>query len=300
MHNDLAFRIDNLAAPKDRAAWLDLLRDIFEIDLAAFCRLGIWPEGYRAFSYMDGDVIAANVSCRPLPLIVGGRPVAAGQIHAVATRPEYQRRGLFHDLMRRVLDCADARFECVLLYSEIPALYRPFGFRPLPEHRFRGRLELTGAADESPRSRALSLAASEDVALLRDLFARREPVSQLLGLVGNEDIFAATALAHPGWHLTFLPDNEALVVWDRADGITRLHDIVARRMPTASVLASVLELDAARDGRSAELELLFPPDQLAGSFAPVPHVPEDHDILCVRGPFAVEGTPFMLPLTAVS
>lgn len=295
---ELAFRVDNLADPGKRAAWLDLLRDIFEIDLAAFSRLGIWPEGYRAFSWMDGDIIAANVSCRPLPLMVGGRPVAAGQIHAVATRPGYRRRGLFHDLMRRILDYADERFECVLLYSAIPALYRSFGFRPLPEHRFRGRLSLTGAAGELPRRRALSLAAPEDVVLLRDLFARREPVSHHLGLVGNEDIFAATALAHPGWRLSFLPDDDALVVWDRADGITRLHDIVAGRMPAASFLASVLELDAARDG--PEIEVLFPPDRLDGTFTPVPHVPEDNDILCVRGPFAIEGTSFMLPLTAVS
>jgi predicted N-acetyltransferase YhbS len=300
MHDDLTFRIDNLADPAKRAAWLDLLRDIFEIDLAAFSRLGIWPEGYRAFSWMDGDVIVANVSCRPLPLMIGGKPVAAGQIHAVATRPSYRRRGLFHDLMRRVLDYADARFECVLLYSAIPPLYRPFGFRPLPEHRFRGRLSLTGAAGKVPRRRALSLASPEDVALLRDLFARREPASHHLGLVGNEDIFVANALAHSEWRLTWLPDDDALVVWDRADGVTRLHDIVASRMPRASLLASVLELDAVRDDRSAEIELLFPPDRLDGQFAPVPQVPEDHDILCVRDPFAIEGTPFMLPLTAVS
>ena len=300
MVDDLTFRADDLSAPAKRAAWIDLLRDIFEIDLAAFCRLGIWPEGYRAFSYMDGDVIAANVSIRPLPLMVGGRTVAAGQIHAVATRPAYRRRGLFQHLMRRVLDYADARFECVLLYTEIPALYRPFGFRPLPEHRFRGQLSLTRTAGVLPRPRALSLAVSDDVALLRGLFARREPVSHHLGLVGNEDIFAANALAHPGWRLDFLPDDEALVVWDRADGITRLHDIVAGRMLAASVLASVLELDAARDGHAPEIELLFPPDRLDGQFIPLPHVPEDHDILCVRGPFAIEATPFMLPLTAVS
>jgi GNAT superfamily N-acetyltransferase len=300
MRDDLAFRIDTLAAPKDRAAWLDLLRDIFRIDLAAFCRLGIWPEGYRAFSYMDGDVIAANVSCRPLPLVIGGRPVAAGQIHAVVTRPEYRRRGLFHDLMLRTLEYTDARFECVLLYTEIPALYRPFGFRPLSEHRFRGRLSLTGPAEETPRRRKLSLASPEDVALLRGLFARRESVSRRLGLVGNEDIFFATALAHPGWRLDFLPDDDALVVWDRSDGVTRLHDIVASRIPAAPVLAAALEPGAARDGRTTEIEMLFPPDRLDGSFAPVPHAPEDNDILCVRGPFAIEGTPLMLPLTAVS
>lgn len=297
---DLTLRIDGLAEPARRGAWLDLLRDIFGIDLAAFCRLGVWPNGYRAFSWMDGDVIAANVSCRPLPLIVGGQPVAAGQIHAVATRPQYRRRGLFVDLMRRALDYADPRFACVLLYTERPRLYQRFGFRPLVEHRFRGRLAPDGAARRSPSRRRLSLGAADDVALMLDLFARRQPVSRHLGLAGNEDIFLANALTHPDWRLSYLPDEPALIVWDRQVRVTRLLDVVGGRMPASGTLAAAIGADIGQSGVSAEIEVLFPPDLLGGSFAPFPHVPEDNDILCVRGPFAIEDTPFMLPLTAVS
>lgn len=143
MHDGLRFRIGSLADPVTRAGILRLLRDIFELDFGPACDLWPWHEddGYRAYSWMDGDIIAANVSSRPLPLIVGGRAVAALQIHAVATRPAYRRRGLFSHLMTRVLEDADRRFECVLLYSGTPDLYGPFGFRPLVEHRFRGRLE---------------------------------------------------------------------------------------------------------------------------------------------------------------
>ncbi len=293
----LTFRVDGLVDPARRAAMFDLLWDIFEIDLRSLAWLGAWHEGYRAFSWMDGEVIAANVSSRPLPLVIGGRAVEAGQIHAVATRPEYRRRGLFKDLMGRVLDDADRRFECLLLYTEIPELYRPFGFRPLPEHRFRGRLIADSTAHKSSPRHELSLAEPADLGTLRRIFARRRPVSRHLGLCGNEDVFLINALAHPGWRLAWLKDDDAVVVWDRVDGLTRLHDIVASRMPATSSVTAAIEITG---NPAQEIEVLFPPDLLAGSFTPVPHLPEDNDILCVRGPFAIKGTKFMLPLTALS
>ena len=296
----LTFRVGGSDDAATCAGILALLRDIFELDLGLACDIWGWHPGYRAYSWMDGGTIAANVSTRPLPLVIGGRAVDALQIHCVATRPPYRRRGLFTDLMHRVLDDAEGRRECVLLYTGTPALYRPFGFRPLVEHRFRGRLARHGARRISPSSRILSLAVPEDLALILDLFVRRQPVSRHLGLVGNEDIFLANALMHPRWQLSYLSDEHALIVWDQPDGATRLLDIVASRIPPGASLAAALGLNAAADGSLPEIQVLFPPDRLDGSFEPVPHVPEDNDILCVRGPLAIESAPFMLPLTAVS
>jgi len=296
----LTFRVDSFADPGKRVAWVDLLRDVFGHDFAEYSGLGIWDAGFRAFSWMDGDVIAANVATRPLPLVIGGRRVAAGQIHAVATRPAHRRRGLFRDLMGRALADADARFECVLLFTETPELYRPFGFRPVREFRFRGRLATGGAPTPRPRVVGLSIREPQHLVTILRLFDGRRPVSDHLGLVGNADIFVINALSHPGWRLSFLPDENALVVWERVDGAVRLHDIVAGRMLPASILASAMELAPDADGLSEEIEVMFPPDLLDGSFVPFPHLPEDNDILCVRGPFAIVGTPFMLPLTAVS
>ncbi|GIK99231.1 MAG: hypothetical protein BroJett029_34400 [Alphaproteobacteria bacterium] len=297
---DLTFRVDSLADPAKRAAWVDLLRDIFELEFDEFSGLDIWDEGFRAFSWMDGDAIAASVALRPLHLVIGGRRVAAGQIHAVATRPAYRRRGLFRDLMSRALAEADRQFECVLLYSETPQLYESFGFRVIAESRFRGRLELGHTPQRRVRIVELSVRDAQDRAVILRLFAARHPVSDRFGLLGNAGIFVANALAHPGWRLSFLPEEDALIVWERREGATRLHDIAAGRIPSAAGLAAAMELACGPDGRSPELEVLFPPDLLDGTFVPFPHLPEDNDRLCLRGPFAIEGTPLMLPLTAVS
>lgn len=286
MHSDLAFSVEDFADPASRGPWLDLLDDIFGIDLSAFSQFGIWSADHRAFCYWDGPSLAAHIACRPLPLTVEGAVVPAGQLHGVATRPAYRRQGLFQDLMQRCLTHADAHFDRLFLYTETPELYTPFGFRVLIEHGFRGRL--TGVAASAPVVRTLSPA--DDLALIQRLFADRQPVSRRLGLCANVDIFLIHALAHPQWQLSYIESEDVLVVWE-AGPRPRLIDIAGARLPMPQTLAALLG--------QGEIDVLFPPDQLAGTFTPVPHVPEDNDLLMVRGPCPVTG-PVMLPLTAVS
>lgn len=289
MSADLVFRIEPFADPRARGPWLDLLRDIFAIDLAAYSALDIWHPGYRAFSWWLGDRIVANVSIRPLPLLVAGAAVPAAQLHAVATRPDYRQRGLFTDLMARALGYAEGRFDALLLFTASCDLYRPFGFQHRPQHHFIGRL-----ADAIPPTtplarRILALDDADDLALIRALHATRQPVSELFALIDNVDVFIANALYHPDWRLHYLPDHHALIV----SAGNCLIDIVAASMPPMSAIAALL-------APATELEIRFPPDRLAGSFRAVPHVPEDDDHLMIRGHLALAGEPVILPPTALS
>jgi hypothetical protein len=88
--SNLIFRTDSLADQTRRLAWVALLRDIFNLDFGEFSQLNIWPADYRAFSFVDGEVIAANISCNPLSLRLAGRSVMAGQLQGVATRPAHR------------------------------------------------------------------------------------------------------------------------------------------------------------------------------------------------------------------
>ena len=293
----LTFRVDRLASPAKRQAWVALLRDIFGLDFSTFSALDIWPADYCAFSYLDGDVIAANICCNPLPLRMAGREVVAGQLQGVATRPAYRRQGLFHELMEQVLCFADTSYECLLLYTATPELYQPFGFRRVQEHAFHGHLavQTVGAADMPLRR--LSVGRPEDVALIRRLFNQRQPISDRIGLVDNEAVFFGNLLLQPQLRLSYLPVEDVLIVWDRdtASGRSRLIDLVGEGWPAMDVLARVLELPAPE----AKVDVLFPPDRLTGNFASWPFVHHD-DLLMVRGPFPIENEPFMLPLTALS
>jgi predicted N-acetyltransferase YhbS len=296
--NDLTYRLDSLADPMKRVAWISLLRDIFGLDFSDFSALDIWPADYRAFSYLDGDVIAANICCNPFCLRVAGRDILAGHLQGVATRPAYRRRGLFHELMHRVLAFADTRYECLLLYTESPDLYRPFGFRLVAEHSFRGRFQMNGGKVTECQVQSLSVHNSADVATMRRLFTRRQPISDRLGVIDNEGVFFGNLLLRPTLRLSYLPQLDILIVWDqdKTDGRTRLIDLVGPAWPPLNILAAVLQLPAP----DAEIDVLFSPDRLEGTFSAQPHVDEDGDLLMVRGPFSIERLPFMLPLTAVS
>lgn len=303
MKKDLTFRVDGLVDPVKRIAWVSLLRDIFGLDFSAFSALDIWPADYRAFSYLDGDVIAANICCNSLPLRVAGRDLLAGQLQGVATRPDYRRQGLFRDLMSRALDFAAARYECLLLYTETPALYQPFGFRRVTEWGFHGRLQTTGIDPTIVSVRSLSVHEADDRSLIRRLFSIRRPISDQLGIIANEGVFFGNLMLCPAWQLSYLPVFDVLVVWDRGGideggmgGGRRLLDLVGEAWPPMEVLAAVLQLPAPDAG----IDVLFPPDRLAGTFSPRPYRHDGGDLLMVRGPFALEHQPFMLPLTALS
>lgn len=288
---DLIFRKDDFADSARRQPLLDLLRDVFAIDLAELSTRDIWHPGYRAFSYWSGKTLAANVSIRPLPLMVGGKTVRAAQLHAVATRPQWRRRGLFADLMNRVLDYAEGRFDRLLLFTAEPALYQPFGFRLLPQHVFAGSFATDGTDAGPHPCRQLSLDDPDDCTLMRALYMTRRPVSQHFAVVENGDVFFANALARPHWRLLYLPRAEALIVCDGG----RLLDIAAATMPPVSALAAALEC-----GRDAEIEVYFPPDALAGTWRALPFSPPEDDHLMLRGPLEIESRPIILPPTTLS
>ena len=146
----------------ERQRLSDLLREVFEIDLRALDALDLWPRGYRAYAYLEGPRLVANVSVFPLPVMIAGQRVEAGGVQSVATAPSHRGRGLFSDLMERMLQDAKGRYPTLLLYSGSPALYRKFGFRTLREQSFvAGPVKQDGAIPQ----RRLSLDASEDIAL---------------------------------------------------------------------------------------------------------------------------------------
>lgn len=290
MANDLTFRKDDFADPARRGPLLDLLRDIFAVDLGELSARNLWHPGYRAFSYWSGKSIAANVSIRPLPLMANGKIVRAAQLHAVATRPHWRRRGLFTDLMTRVLDYAEGRFDRLLLFTAEPALYAPFGFRHLPQHIFTGHLAVSGDAD-AMSCRSLSLDDPDDCTLMRALYTARQPVSQHFAVAENGDIFFANALARPNWRLVYLPRAEALVVCEGS----QLLDIAAAKMPPMAAILAAMQCTP-----DSEIEVHFPPDRLAGDFRALPYEPPEEDHIMLRGPLEIVDQPIILPPTTLS
>lgn len=258
-----------------------------------------WESVSTPFVLFEGDAVVAHVGRIDLPLVVDGCERIVGSIHAVATHPDRRGRGLFRRLMEDVIADSDGLYETLVLTTETPAYYEPFGFRVTVEHEFglRPSARATEGEDEAAGVRRplrpLDLERGDDAALLLHRLDVRAPVSRTVGVVRERAIFCFNESRRP---LLYDAELDAIVVCDRRSGRLDLFDIVAPEMPSLARLLARLGAPETEDVR-----VHFAPDQLGmdGRFAAIPRLFE-HDgpsYLMVRGR-ELSSAPFSLPRSA--
>ncbi len=256
-----------------------------------------WESVSTPFVARDGERVVAHVGLMPLPLLVAGQWLEAGAVHAVATHPARRRAGLYRALLTELLAFAAGRHETLVLTTSHPEYFEPFGFRVVPEAIFRSR---AGTPGRATAARLLDLRGSAaDRALMRRLLETRAPVSGVLG-VGPEK--AGWAFYELDGAVRHLPDLDVAVVAERRGERLFLFDVVGPRVPRLP------ELLAGLGEPATEVVACFAPDRLGGPFEPEPHdlaggplalqPGEAGWFFMVRGPFAAEGRPLMLPRPA--
>jgi GNAT superfamily N-acetyltransferase len=273
-----------------------LLPRVFELYEHAWPGMTARAEGVRGwgmrwevstpFVHCEGDRVISHAGVLEIHLVVAGRPMLVGGVHAVVTHPDHRGRGLSRALMEEALAWCDARYGTVLLTGE-PALYDRYGFRSWPEHRFAGNRRGSGG---SGVLRPLDRRSAADGALLLRLLDARAPVSKRLGIVRDRAIFLFdTAL----WPLHYAETLDAVVAYSVKDGTLRLFDVVAERMPS---LDDVLALVPEPFGR---VEVYFAPDLVGeDGLTPEPHPLGIDDHLMIRGPWPIGREFAMLPVPA--
>jgi predicted N-acetyltransferase YhbS len=252
----------------------------------------------------DGGRILAHVGVIEMEFVLEGKRVPVGVIHGVATRPDRRREGLYRSVMEAALRHADERTGTQVLCTAQPALYTPFGFRVLAEHRFIAGPPVSRERGRQARGRARPLLKDDprDLARLAALLGDRAPVSHRLGVVNERVAFAFNELFRP---LLYVEDLDAVVSLERDGGTLRVFDVVAREMPSLDQL--IERLEGPDDADLRRIEIYFAPDRLGVEAAPEPWTMRDPEeavggegdtILMARGPFPPEGRPFMLPRSA--
>jgi hypothetical protein len=209
-------------------------------------------------------------------------------IQSVATRPEWRRRGLSHDLLQRALQWCDASARLTFLMTAIPRFYEPMGFRIVPQFAYVGC-----APDVAPRvagCRRLDLDADQDRRLLAQILRHRVPVSARFAVDGSAGSFVLSLFDQAGLSAWLIEPTQAVVVTaERSDGTLCIVDVASARMP------ALAEIVAAFGGQPKQVEVHFPPDRLAWDGTPIPA--QASTVFMVRGDLQPL-EPFMLPATA--
>jgi predicted N-acetyltransferase YhbS len=271
----LTFRQDYFGDPAAWAALVSLLDDTFGIDIDPLRELGGPDPSSMPFGWFtDKGVLAANLSAFAMPFVFNGRLVNAAGLQSGAVRPPWRGRGLYRDVTRKALEWSDAQgFDAVMLYTDKPALYEPYGFRSLTLHKYAAPAPMpSGAAG----SRRIDPWDAEDFALLRDLLENRQPVSETLAVTGSAAMFLINTQLDPDIRLSYLEENGAVIAWKAtASGCFALVDVVAREIPSLATILAGLGTEV------KTVETLFCPDRLGWSGQAMPY--EGRTRLMVRG-----------------
>lgn len=252
---------------------------------------GSWEAVSTPFVHLEDGRLISHVGLIELPLVVLGRPMTVGSIHAVVTHPDHRRRGHYRGLMLETLRYAEGRYDTLLLTTENPEYYEPFGFRRLQEYRFTVSAPAAAATGRSGGVRTLDLGDRADLDRLTRLLETREPVSEVVGCGSARTVFLFNEGEGP---LLYSEELEAVLCSEIREKTLTLFDVVAPSMPSLDAILAAL-------GRPVEtVEFRFTPDRLAPDAASTPETP-DHggpSYLMARGPFAAEDRPFAFPRSA--
>ncbi|MFH1465022.1 MAG: GNAT family N-acetyltransferase [Pseudomonadota bacterium] len=256
------------ADPSERAALMSLLDATWPGLAARFdaaARLG-WPVGEHSTPFVtrEGGRLASHVGVLDLPVMLGGRERRIAGLHGVCTLPEARRRGHARAALAQAMEHVAAHFGAAKLQTDKPWLYGPFGFRVVPQHRFR--LNRRGRA--GPGSAPVG---AEDLPWLRQVLATRAPLSRRFAarddgwLVGIDTVLRRgdLSLLHRVAHL------DCAVAWELRGRTLLLDQVIAPRLPL------LVELLAAAPWDFDAVEFRFSPDRLAPEALPQPETGED-------------------------
>jgi GNAT superfamily N-acetyltransferase len=256
-----------------------------------------WTAVSTPFVRREGGRVVGHAGVIELPLMVAGRRVRVGAVHAVCTDPARRGHGLGRALVEEVVAVCAPRFETLLLTTAIPDFYTPFGFRPVREHAFVRSLS-GGFRRPAAPGRALTEAA-DDVRVLRHLLAGRAPVSARLGAVDADVVFVIALLLTWGdfSRVHHHPDLDVLTVHEMRGRTLVLYDVVGATIPPLEALTHAIGADADR------VMTFFAPDRLGEGFRAEPWdavraATRDEAWfagLMARGPLPLGDAPVMLP-----
>ncbi len=254
-------------------------------DTILYCeKLGFpWDSG-RLFIKEGKTTAYSHVGLFECPILIENQWHKIGALHAICTRSTHRGQGLASQLLQEALTWAESRFECVILFTDIPEFYEKLSFQRIQEYRFHLRCKHPKGAQS-----LTSMIAPKDDALFLHCFKDRDPVSNCLWIKDNGLISSFNALftTYPTYRsLYYSATINGFISWVSEGKTLHLLDVVANKMPSLDQILDHLPSSI------EEIYFYFSPDRLTQSAVPEPY-------LCDNGYLMVHGTlpcvkPFMI------
>lgn len=287
-------RMEMVTISADDSEWHEGFHDyvarVFPgVSFRRWVEYGGWRENYRVFALLNGSRIVASASLTRMDLVLHGRALRGWQLGAVGTDPGYRRRGLQRRVLEQVLACVGGD-DLVFLFAndEVLDFYPRFGFRRARESVFTAehRAQPGGA-----RLRVLAADRAADRALLARLAAEAEPSAASFGARGYGSIVLWYLCNYHGQHLRYIPEEDALIVAERAGSTLLVYDVLARTgLDLAQHLPRIIDAPIER------LEFFYSPARDWPSAKPTREYSDSP--LFVRGPHHLPEQPFKFPALA--
>lgn len=250
-------------------------------------QLGVaWESASTPFINFHNNIAISHVGVLEIPMQIMNNTMTVGGIHAVATHPEFRRRGYYREVMEEVLRYCDQLYQTLVLTTSNPEYYTPFGFRIIPEYIFKTKCK---AQIGTNGFRVLDITAHQDVELLHRLLETRSPVSHIIGIVKEKPLFCFNEGSRT---LYYAADLDLISCMNIENSQLHIFDIVAPKIhPLTEILERIPQI-------IEEVFIYFSPELL--DLADIQALPYqiDDGVLMVRGEFAAEGQKFMLPRSA--
>ncbi|WP_405171595.1 GNAT family N-acetyltransferase [Paenibacillus sp. FSL H8-0280] len=211
-----------------RKSFFELAVNTFEINFEDWYQQGYWGERYIPYSYVDGDLVIANVSVNILELIIHGEKKKAIQIGTVMTHPDYRGKGLSTRLMNKVLEEYENKYDYMYLFANESVLdfYPKFGFNPVEEHLFS--MNYTAKKSPEPANiRKLNVTNADDIRLIEKLASERLPVSQHFATYHAQGILMFYCLNVFSDDIYYLENENVIVIYQKEDNHIELFDVVS-------------------------------------------------------------------------
>lgn len=178
-------------------------------------RLGFpWRQISTPFAVVEDGRVIAHAGLLPVPLVVDGKEVSAGAIHAVCVAADRRGEGLGRRVLEAALAAADERYPAVVLASEKEALYAKFGFAARELHVF-----VAHGTRGDGGARQLDVSRPEDAALWVAAMRGRAALSDRFSVIDRGAINTFDALNRDGTSAPlWIDDRLGVVYYARVEG----------------------------------------------------------------------------------